>query len=510
MAMPGQGADMAMPGREAGASGTAGAPLDTGVPGLDTILGGGLPRGSLTLVAGPPGAGKTVLALQVAVHRARLGGRAVILTALSESHERLLAALAGLSFHDPALLGERLQLLSLTGLLADGDLEAAARGVVRTVRAQRPELVVVDGFGGVAAFAPSAAALHRFLAQLRGALALLGCTTLLTAVEMPDGPPGEAVATIADTVLVLRQDLAGWRARRTLQVQKLRAGAPLDGRHAFAIGADGLACFPRQEKLPAREAPVPGGARAAFGLPELDGMLGGGLPAGSAAVVCGAAGTGKTLLGLHYLAQGLGRGEPGVWLGFHEGRADLLAKARAFGLDLAAALDRGQLALLLHTPAELEADRLVAALRAGLERGGARRVVVDTAQDLEAAVAEPARARAFFAALLADLRGRGVTTLATLGVSRLVGWDADLAGSPLVALADDVLLLRHLEHGGALRRVLAVVGMRQSAYDSAIREFRIAPGAVRVVPAPESPAGLLADLGRRAGGAAPGAPAPGA
>ncbi len=100
----------------------------THVAGLDEILGGGIPLRSMTLILGRPGAGKTILAEQIAVQQAKEGKRVLILTALSESHEQMLTSLRQFSFFDEGLIGDRIRFLSIQTLLQDG-LESTADAI---------------------------------------------------------------------------------------------------------------------------------------------------------------------------------------------------------------------------------------------------------------------------------------------------------------------------------------------------------------------------------------------
>ena len=93
--------------------------LATGIPGLDTVLGGGLFRTGVYMLHGQPGSGKTILANQICHHHVAQGGRAVYVTLLAESHARMLQHLRPLSFFDDSAIPERLSYLS-----AFHDLEA--------------------------------------------------------------------------------------------------------------------------------------------------------------------------------------------------------------------------------------------------------------------------------------------------------------------------------------------------------------------------------------------------
>jgi circadian clock protein KaiC len=239
------------------------------------------------------------------------------------------------------------------------------------------------------------------------------------------------------------------------------------------------------------------GGRAGFGIADLDALLGGGLTAGTTTLCAGSPGAGRTLLGLHFLAAGARAGESGLFLGFMESAAQLRAKARAFGLDLDGTEAAGRIELLVLPAYDLEADRAAWLLREAVERRSVRRLVVDSAIELQRGLLAPERAPEFFAALAAYLRGRDVTTYLTIDIPIFVGPELSFADTPLWVVAENLLLLRQVEYRGQLRRLVSVLKMRFSDYDRTVREFTVTEGqGIRVVgPAPPAE-GLLTGLAR--------------
>jgi circadian clock protein KaiC len=285
------------------------------------------------------------------------------------------------------------------------------------------------------------------------------------------------------------------RHRRGIEVVKVRGAKPLPGLHGMALGDDGVVVYPRLEARVAaavRAAPRGQGwgggmpnARASWGIPALDALLGGGLTRATTTVASGGVGTGKTLLGLHFALAGVRAAEPVLFLGFRETAEQLLQKADTLDPTAplrAAQLPGGLLTLLCLPPVELDPDVVADRLLAELERTGARRLVVDSISALERAVRANGDARRvgeYLAALVATLHDRGVTALCIDEGSVAAGDSRDDVADPLSALADNVLVL---QRGGApLRRTLAVVKMRFSAHDDEAQEFEIvSPGGLQL------------------------------
>jgi circadian clock protein KaiC len=224
-------------------------------------------------------------------------------------------------------------------------------------------------------------------------------------------------------------------------------------------------------------------------------MLGGGLTAGTSTLAAGSPGTGKTLLGLHFLTAGVrDLAEPGLFVGFMESATQLRAKARMFGLDLSAAEAAGRLRLLVLPGYDLEADYIAALLSADIEQRGVRRLVIDSAVELERGLADRVRLPDFLSALVRYLRGRDVTTYLTLDIPTIVGQELSFAATPLSVLAENLVILRHVEYRGQLRRVFSLFKMRFSDYDPTIREFTIVPDHGIQIQAALAATGLLTGI----------------
>ena len=468
--------------------------LETGVPNLDRVLGGGLRRRSTVMVIGAPGTGKTILAQQIAFHGAARGEAALVLTGFSETHDKLLAHSQGLRFFAPELIGDLIEFASLTDVLRQG-ADETIDSIVATARERRARLVILDGFRGMREILAHQEQIVHFLYTLGAKLALLGATTLIVVEGDADESARYPELTVCDAIIALRRRIQGNRSRRLLEVVKIRGAAPLEGIHPYTISADGLTVYPRFESIVAAREPTWDPDRVEFGLPDVDALLGGGLTVGTTTLAAGGPGVGKTLLGLHFVTTGARHEEPALFLGFMESAVQLRQKARMFGLGLDAAEEARLVRLEILPAYDVEADRVADLLVRDIERRGVRRLVIDSAGELEHSMTGDDRKVPFLAALVGYLRDRSVTTYVTLDINTIVGPALELAGTPRSVLAENLLVLRYAEYHGQLHRLFSVIKMRFSDYDRGLREFTMRPGhGLQLLGRPPAAVGLLTGI----------------
>jgi circadian clock protein KaiC len=471
--------------------------VPTGVPGLDQILQGGLLEGASCLVTGRPGTGKTTMGNQMAFHYAN-EGNVLFVTVLAEAHDRMLLHLANFAFFRPELVGERVHYFSILHQLAEGGLDAALAELRRLVHSYGARLVVIDGSARFEDFAPSRAAYRRFVSVMVAQLAEFGCTTLLLAQPDGDSDTVEGIGTLVDGILQLDDQSVGRHDVRLLRVQKLRGSAPVRGQHEFAITDSGIEIYPRLEAgpLPLHPARPSRQRRLSTGVDGLDDLLRGGLLGGSSTVVAGPPGIGKTTLGLHFIAEGAYRGEPGLVASFGEAPDQLVSRATAFGLDLARHVDKGTVRMLWHPTTEFPIDAWATTLLATISSHHPRRLMIDGLTALARLSSVADRLPGFVSALGATLRAEGIASLISAETPTVEAAELDIPLPEAVATLDNVLLLRYVEPRSRLHRLISVLRVRESGFDPEVREFIITDRGIEVAPSSASAASVLEDTGR--------------
>jgi circadian clock protein KaiC len=464
--------------------------VSTGVPGLDTILHGGLLRGGVYMLQGRPGAGKTILANQVCFHHMTQGGRVVYATLLAESHARLIFNLEPMSFFDGSRIPEQLFYMSAFSILEEGGLKGLVEVLRREVRSRKASLLVVDGLVAAEETAETKKDFKKFIHELQTHVSLMGCTILLLTSGGADSVRAEH--TMVDGFLELTDNRLGRRTERELEVKKFRGSSYLRGGHAFQITRDGIVVHPRIEALlqePSRE-DLCKQARVTTGIAHLDEMLKGGVPCASTTMVLGPSGSGKTTFGLHFL-DACSKAEPGLLFSFYETPPRLLLKARSVGLDLEKKYREGSLRILWFPPTERILDALGNRLLEDVRERGVLRLFVDGIDGFHKAAAHPDRISHFLTALNNELRVLGVTTLYTAELPELFSAKVELPINGISHIVENMVLLRFVEMRARLYRMLSVLKVRDSEYDSALREYHITPKGVELADTFQSAESIL-------------------
>ena len=458
--------------------------LPTGVPGLDEILGGGLPEYSFNIIAGAPGGGKTTLAHQVLFANATPERPALYFTVLGEPALKMLRYQQQFRFFDPAKLNTAVRFINLSRVVLEGDLDAVLAEIVKEVEAAGPGVVAVDSFRTVvrkAAGGTGEAELQGFIQRLALHLTSWQATTFLIGEYAEGDLRDNPVFTVADGLFWLYQEVERNSIVRKLQVMKLRGQASVPGLHTFRITADGVQAFPRTFGLTGRAAKGRDRRRLSCGVAELDAMMGGGVPEGDSLLIAGPSGSGKSVFATQFIAEGLRRGEPGIVAIFEERPEEYAGRAADLGMDFESPQRDGKLDILYLRPLDLSVDETMHEIIDAVGRTGAKRLVIDSLAGFELALAPGFRVdfRESLYRMIGALTRTGVTIVSTV---ELVESFTELALSPYAIsfLSDDIVRMRYVEIGGQLRKVMMVVKMRGGDHSKDIREYEVTSGGLRI------------------------------
>ena len=350
--------------------------LPTGVPGLDDIVGGGLPEFSFNIIAGAPGSGKTTLAHQFVFANASPERPALYFTVLGESAIKMLRYQQQYTFFDPAKVPESVRFINLSQVVLEKDLGAVLAEIIKEVEKSNPAVVVVDSFRTMvrkSQGSPGELDLQAFIQQLALFLASWQATTFLIGEYAEDELRDNPIFTVADGLFWLRQTAERNSIVRKLQIVKLRGQASVPGLHTFRITDGGLQAFSRTFGLSGHKRKESGTRRLSIGIPELDKMMGGGIPEGDSVLVTGASGTGKSVLATQFIAEGIRHGEPGIVAVFEERPQAYTDRASNLGMDLETPQKDGNLLILYLRPLDLSVDETMNEILEAVKKIGAVR-----------------------------------------------------------------------------------------------------------------------------------------
>ncbi|HUI13369.1 MAG TPA: ATPase domain-containing protein [Xanthobacteraceae bacterium] len=480
----------------------------TGIAGLDDVLGGGLARNRLHLLEGSPGTGKTTIALQFLLAGGE-AGEAGIYVSLAETERELRDGARSHGW----IIPPQVEICELVppesvldpdqhqSLLYSSDLELGetVQRIFAAIERLKPMRVVIDSLSEIRLLAQSSLRYRRQILALKHYFAQHNSTVILLD-DLTTETTDRAVHSIAHSVIHLDQlaPIYGGERRR-LRVVKCRGQTFRGGYHDFAIEEGSVAVFPRL--VAAQHRTGFSGELLHSGIAELDQLLGGGVNTGSSTLVIGPAGTGKSLLTLHYLAAAVARGERGALFVFDEELGLLFARAKDLGIDLQAMRESKKLFIEQMDAAELSPGEFSHRVRNCVDRENIRTVVVDSLNGYQAAMPEEQYLILHIHELLQYLNRQGAATFLTVAQHGMMG---DMKQPiDVTYLADSVIMLRYFEALGRVRRAISVIKKRTGSHEDTIREFRITDRGIEVGPALKEFQGVLRGIPTYVGGGEP-------
>jgi circadian clock protein KaiC len=440
----------------------------SGEPRLDQVLGGGVPRNAMVVLMGLPGAGKTILAQQYLFHNASRERPGLYLTTASEPVEKVLRFGQNLDFFDVDAVGDKVFYEPLAAVLSEEGPKGMLDRIEYLIKERRPGILVIDSFKAIHTYANEQDGNLRDLTHRLGSmLSAFPVTTLLLGEYATEDVSQYPEFAVADAIISLEIARTGHREKRVLQVMKLRGSGFLSGHHAYRIESSGLRVFPRladPRDAGGYDSPTD---RLGSGIDGLDVMIGGGIRAGSSTLLLGPAGSGKTLLGLHFILAGAAAGEPGLIATFQENPVQLKDVVEGFGWSL----DSNHVELMYRTPVDLHIDEWVYDVLDFVERGKARRILIDSLGDLRLAAGDEVRFREYMYSVLQRLSRAGTGLMMTDELAHT--GDGPTTDAVISHLADNVVHLGVQTYSPRLTRAISVLKTRGTPHDPARRQYEI-------------------------------------
>jgi circadian clock protein KaiC len=443
--------------------------LKTGNSNLDQVLHGGFPKNTINVVMGSPGSGKTILAEQLVFANATVAAPALYLTTLSEPLDKFIQHGQNYNFFDSAKVGETIFYEDLGQLVRERGVGALADIITEMLGERKPRLIVIDSFKALNELIDTPRERRTMLFDLASVLSAYRCTTFLIGEYANDMMTDLPEFAIADSILLLLKRATGVREQRFLRVEKLRGSDSIPGLHAFNISADGITLFPRLLTPVVAPDYATNRERVNTGVAGLDEMIDNGFWRGSTTLVAGPTGSGKTIVGLHFIREGAINNEPGVYVGFQENPIQLARVMRNFNWDPAALLQGGNFELMYRSPVEMQLDSVAAELFERVRSGRVKRVVIDAIGDLKKSSADLQRFSDFMYALTQWFATENVTCMLLYELHSL--FDApQLSDEEISNLSDNIVLL-NFRRDAEMTRLIRIIKTRGSGHDH--REHKV-------------------------------------
>jgi circadian clock protein KaiC len=468
--------------------------VSTGIEGLDEILESGLVARRVYLVRGGPGTGKSTLGLHFLTAGANAGEKALFIT-LSEPEYQLRknAASIGLNLKDVSLLDltpspEFFSEDQSYDVFSPADVERrpTTEKITTEVEKLKPARVFLDSATQFRYLTPDAFQFRKQVLSLSRYLTEQGATVILSS-EGSNEAPDDDLQFLCDGVINLDFPSEG----RNISVIKFRGSGFQSGQHSMRIGAKGIEVFPRL--VPDKYHRDFTAEALAFGVPELDKMLHGGLERGTVTIISGPAGVGKTTLGLQFLKEAAGRGERTVAFSFEEGLETMLRRTDDIKIPVRSMLDKGTLSLVEVEPLYYSTDEFARLIKKEVEERNTQVIMLDSTSGYNLSLASKDLAGNLYS-LCRYLKNMGVTTVLISEVESITG-EFRATETGISFLVDNIIFLRYVESTGELHRTIGVLKKRTSDFDKTLCEFEITRRGIKVGKALTMMGGILGGVG---------------
>ncbi len=455
----------------------------SGITGFDAFTSGGFPKNRIYLIEGDPGVGKTTFALQFLLTGAKAGETSLLIS-LAESQDELVEVarshnwdLASISISDMA--PEELEAESQYSILQPSEVELGAtiEKILAEVDRIKPSRVVLDSLSEMRLLSQSPLRYRRQILALKRHLISRKCTVLLLDDRAGESKDLTLQSLVHGVVELQKYSPVYGKARRKLQVVKMRGVDFQAGFHDFNLTKGGIQVYPRLIANVHHSDFVP--ERLESGVKELDQILGGGLDRGTTTLILGPAGCGKSSLAALYAVTAAERGEKAVIFTFDEGIQTLKTRALQLDMDIEPHLQSGLIHLQQIDPAEMSPGEFMWHVKHVVEHIGARLVVIDSLTGYLDAMPESQFLTIQMHEMLSYLNQQGVLSILTMAQHGYLGSNMQ-SPADVSYLADTVILLRYFEAIGEVKKAISIVKKRSGRHETAIREYILGPRRIQV------------------------------
>ena len=468
--------------------------VSTGIVGLDEILLGGLVAHQAYLIKGQPGSGKTTLGFHFLNAGVNEGDTSLFIS-FGESEPRLRrnASLINIDIEQVVFL----DLSSSENFFTDNqtydifspaEVEKApiTQKIIDAIEQIKPQRVFLDA---ITQFRFLASDTFSFRKQVQSFLRFITDRdiTLLYTSEGSDRNPDDDLQFMSDGIIKLGIDTG----KRDVQIAKFRGSDFNGGYHELQLNDRGMAVFPRLV-LEAHQRDVELVAISS-GVPEIDELLHGGIERGTATILTGPSGVGKSTLGMQFMKEAAGRGERSIVYTFEEGIDTLLERCEAINIPAHIMIERGTLSVVKIEPLRYTPNQFVHVVKTEVEKNDAKIVMIDSTSGYKLSMQGENLIRQLHS-LCQYLKNMGVTVILVNETHTIAGGEFNLTEVGLSYLADNLIFMRYLEVNGELHKAIGVLKKRVSDFERTLREFKITKYGIKVGEPLSSLQGILSGI----------------
>ena len=468
----------------------------TGIPGMDEITGGGLPKGRPTLVAGAAGCGKTLFAMEFLVNGAMQYDEPGVFVAFEENAEELTQNVASLGFDLKKLIKQKKMIIDHVRVerseieeTGDYDLEGLFIRLGHAIDSIGARRVVLDTIEVLFSALSNQGILRAELQRLFRWLKDKGVSAVITAER------GSGTVTrfgleeyVADCVILLDHRVTEQMSTRRLRIVKYRGTLHGTNEYPFLITRNGISVLPITSVGLDHSASA---ERVPTGVKELDEMLGGkGYYKGSTILLTGTAGSGKSSLAAAFVNAACRRGEKCLYFAFEEATQQILRNMRSIGIDLAPHVKKGLLQFHIARPTLYGLEMHLVTIYDLIREHQPQVVVLDPITDFFA-IGSTAEVKAAITRIIDFLKTNQITALFTSYTEEDVPNESVVGVSSLI---DTWISLRNLESNGERHRGLFILKSRGMSHSNQIRSFQLTDHGIQI--------GAIDLSGRRTGSSA--------
>jgi circadian clock protein KaiC len=461
--------------------------ISTGIPALDEITYGGLPKGELYVVNGAPGTGKTVLALHF-LSAGVEAGETCLCIALSQRVESIYQTGASVGIDTTGIIFRELSSAQALETVvrqqtifdvSEVELEHTMRELTQIIESVQPQRVVFDSISYLRMLANNVLIYRRQLLILRDFLASHEITVMLTDTQELVPGDGELEAT-AHGVIKLSKITTGFGSQyRYLQISKIRGSGYQSDLNDMKITDQGMQVYPLFGSRPRVPPQAPTRTPITSGLEHLDRLLGDGMLSGTSCLLIGPSGTGKTSIATAFAHQALLQGDKISIFLFDELTDTFLQRTEGLNMEVDPYKHPEQVHIHELGLGAITPGQFTCLVEQEVNQWGARIVIIDSLTGYTNAMPSPQKVITQMHELLIGLNRRDVLTLLVVAQHGVLGPGLD-RGVDISYLADTVLLLRHFEADGALHRAISVYKKRYGTHEMGIREVTLGANGIHI------------------------------